>query len=656
MSQVETFEFQAEAQQLLQLMVHSIYSNKDVFLRELVSNASDALDKLRLESLIDKELEADTSDLHVELVPDREQGTLTVRDNGIGMTRAQVIELIGTIARSGTAEFVSRWQQAKHDGTAELIGKFGIGFYSSFMVADRVVMVTRRAGETEGTRWESSGSDTYEISTVTDAAPGTAVTLYLKPADEENHLFDYTDPAVLRRIVKRYSDFIAWPIRMQTPAPAQAEPDETESDQAEADQAEPDKAESDQDEPGGAEARAAETLNSMKALWSRSAADIKPEEYTEFYRHVSHDWTDPLETIHLRAEGTLEFDALLFLPAHAPYDLFMRGTKRGIQLYIKRVFIMDDCEALLPEYLRFVKGVVDSADLSLNVSREILQQDRQIQTIRRRLVKKVLSTLKDMLAKKPERYAEFWREFGVAVKEGLVNDTDNRAAILDVVQLASTHDSTQPTTLRDYVERMKADQTEIFYLVGEQRSTLENSPHLEAFAANGIEVLLLHDPVDAVWVDMVGDFDGKRFTSASRGEVDLKAPSDETPAAEDFAELLGWMGTRLAEKVKQVRLSSRLTTSAACLVSDAFDASPAMEKLYRAMGQDMPKAKRILELNPQHSLVEKLRAAHAERGDDDALGETADFLHAMAVLAEGGELDDPAGFTRKLADRLSRTL
>jgi molecular chaperone HtpG len=622
MSQVETFEFQAEAQQLLHLVIHSIYSNKDIFLRELVSNSSDALDKLRLESLIDKELDADTSDLHIEFEVDREQRTLTVRDNGIGMTRAQVIELIGTIARSGTAEFVSRWQQAKHDGTAELIGKFGIGFYSSFMVAERVVLVTRRAGETDGTRWESSGSDTYEISTVADAAPGTSVTLHLKPVDEENHLFDYTDPAVLRRIVKRYSDFIAWPIRMQAP-----------------------------------EAEEAETLNSMKALWSRSAAEVTPEEYTEFYRHVSHDWTDPLETIHMRGEGMLEFDALLFLPAHAPYDLFMRGTRRGVQLYIKRVFIMDDCEALLPEYLRFVKGVVDSADLSLNVSREILQQDRQIQTIRRRLVKKVLGTLKDMLTKDPQRYAEFWREFGQAVKEGLVNDADNRAAILDVVQVASTHDLSQPTTLREYVERMKSDQTEIFYLVGEHRSTLERSPHLEAFAANGIEVLLLHDAVDAMWVDMVGDFEGKQFTSASRGEVDLKTDSEETPSTEDFAALLSWMGDRLEEKVKQVRLSSRLTTSAACLVSDAFDASPALERLYRAMGQDMPKAKRILELNPQHPLVDKLRTAHAERGgEDDALAETAEFLYVMAVLAEGGELDDPAGFTRRLADRLARSI
>ncbi|MEU8001817.1 molecular chaperone HtpG [Catellatospora sp. NPDC049111] len=619
--QVETFEFQAEAQQLLQLVIHSIYSNKDVFLRELVSNASDALDKLRLESLVDKELDADTSDLRIELDADREQRTLTVRDNGIGMTRAQVIELIGTIARSGTAEFVSRWQQAKQDGTAELIGKFGIGFYSGFMVADRVVLVTRRAGEAEGTRWESTGADTYEISTVADAAVGTSVTLHLKPADEDDHLHDYADPAVLRRIVKRYSDFIAWPIRMREP-----------------------------------EADAAETLNSMKALWSRSAADIKPEEYTEFYRHVSHDWTDPVETIHLRAEGTLEFDALLFLPAHAPHDLFARSARRGVQLYIKRVFIMDDCEALLPEYLRFVKGVVDSADLSLNVSREILQQDRQIQTIRRRLVKKVLGTLKDMLAKDPERYTGFWREFGQAVKEGLVNDPDNQAAILDLVQLASTHDPARPSTLREYVERMKPDQTEIFYLVGEQRATLENSPHLEAFTANGIEVLLLHDPVDAMWVDMVGDYDGKTFASASRGEVDLKTETDQAPAAEDYAGLLAWMGTRLADKVKQVRLSTRLTTSAACLVSDAFDASPALEKLYRAMGQDLPKAKRILELNPQHPLVEKLRAAHGERGDDDTLAETADLLHAMAVLAEGGELDDPAGFTRRLADRLSRTL
>ncbi len=625
---IETLEFQSEARQLLQLMIHSIYSNKDVFLRELVSNASDALDKLRLETYRDKELQADTSDLHVEIELDRVARTLTVRDNGIGMNRDEVVDLIGTIAKSGTAELLAKLRETKDAAaSADLIGQFGVGFYSTFMVADNVVLVTRRAGAGEGVRWESSGEGTYTIEAVADAPQGTSVTVHLKPEDTEDNLHDYADPAKVRQIVKHYSDFITWPIKMAKE---------------------------------GAEDGELETVNSMKALWARSASEVTEDELTEFYRHVSHDWSPPLETIRLQAEGTFEYQALLFIPSRAPLDLFMRDARRGIQLYVKRVFIMDDCEALVPEYLRFVKGVVDAQDLSLNVSREILQQDRQIELIRRRLVKKVLSTVKAMPA---ERYATFWTEFGRAIKEGLVSDAGNQDAILDICSFASTHDATEPTTLRQYVERMKEGQQHIYYLTGESRSSIESSPHMEAFQAKGFEVLLLTDPIDEMWVEAVSGFDGKELHSVAKGQLDLDDEAGEEGAdaereqrEQDFAPLLAWMTEKLGDTVKQVRLSSRLTTSPACIVGDEHDITPTLEKMYRAMGQELPQVKRILELNPEHPLVTGLRTAHGERGDDAALAETAQLVHDMAILAEGGELADPARFVKLVATRLEHNL
>src|SRR6185437_13972960 len=635
----ETLEFEAEARQLLQLMVHSIYSNKDTFLRELISNSSDALDKVRLEAFRDKDLEVDTSDLHIDIEIDKENRALTVRDNGIGMSRDEVVNLIGTIAKSGTAEFLRRMKDKDAAAaSSELIGQFGVGFYSTFMVADKVTLVTRRAGESRGTRWESSGAGTYTIEPVDGASQGTAVTLHLKPEDKDDNLLDYTDEWKIREIVKRYSDFIAWPIKMEVER--RGSEDDT-----------------------GTTTREIETLNSMKALWARARNEVAEDEYKEFYKHISHDWSDPLEIIRMQAEGTFEYQALLFIPSRAPLDLFMRGRKRGVQLYVKRVFIMDDCEELMPEYLRFVKGVVDAQDLSLNVSREILQKDRQIQLMRRRLVKKVLSTVKDMMAGNADRYQTFWKEFGRAVKEGLINDVENRDSILEIASFESTHDPEQPTTLRQYMERMKDGQQHIYYMTGESRASIESSPHMEAFHAKGFEVLLLTDPVDEVWVEPVGEFDGKRFQSIAKGQVDLDT-EEEKKAAEaerdqqqkDFAALLAWMTTTLQADVKEVRLSSRLTSSAACLVGDAYDVSPTLEKMYRAMGQDMPHTKRILELNPTHPLVSGLQKAHEERKDDAGLAETAELLYGMALLAEGGELSDPSRFIRLLADRLARTL
>ncbi|MFF2148340.1 molecular chaperone HtpG [Kitasatospora sp. NPDC058190] len=634
-SNVETLEFQAETRQLLRLVIHSIYSNKDIFLRELISNASDALDKLRLESLTDSGLQADTSDLHIALEVDKDARTLTIRDNGIGMSRDDIVELIGTIAKSGTAGLLDKLKEAKDAAAAQsLIGQFGVGFYSAFMVADKVTLRTRRAGTDQGTLWESDGQGTYDIQAVDGLPTGTSVTLHLKPADNEDALADYLSEWKIRQIVKQYSDFIRWPIRMAT--------ERTDAD-------------------GGGEP---ETLNSMKALWARPRSEVTEAEYHEFYQQISHDWQEPAATIHMRAEGTFEYEALLFLPSQAPFDLFSRDTRRGVQLYVKRVFIMDDCDALMPNYLRFVKGVVDAHDLSLNISREILQHDRQIQGVRRRLVKKVLGAIKDMQGKDAERYAKLWAQFGRVLKEGLIEDTDNTDTLLELISAASTHDPQKTTTLREYVARMKDGQDAIYYLTGESRAMVENSPHMEALTAQGYEVLILTDPVDEVWTDRVPAFDGHRLQSIAKGQVDLDEPADGDQEAnadkaqheQDFAALLPWLTTTLSEHVKQVRLSSRLTTSAACIVGDAHDMTPTLEKMYRAMGQELPSVKRTLELNPTHPLITALRTAHQANPDDPALAEIAELVHGSALLAEGGDLPEPARFTRLLAERLTHTL
>ncbi|KQH75996.1 heat-shock protein Hsp90 [Mycobacterium gordonae] len=643
-AQVEQLEFQAEARQLLDLMVHSVYSNKDSFLRELISNASDALDKLRIEALRNKELEVDTSDLHIELEIDKEARTLTIRDNGIGMTRAEVVDLIGTLAKSGTAELRKQLKDAKDaQASEELIGQFGIGFYSSFMVADKVELLTHKAGESEATRWESSGEGTYTIEAVEGAPQGTSVTLHLKPEDAEDELHDYTSEWKLKSLVKQYSDFIAWPIRMEVERHIQVPVEEGSEETNEEVVVE------------------TETLNSMKALWARPKDEVSEEEYKEFYKHIAHAWDDPLEVIAMKAEGTFEYQALLFLPSQAPFDLFNQDAKVGVQLYVKRVFIMADCEELMPVYLRFVKGVVDAQDLSLNVSREILQKDRQINAIRRRLTKKVLSTIKEIQAERPDDYRTFWTQFGKVLKEGLMSDFDNQEALLSISSFASTHSEEEPTTLAQYVERMKEGQTQIFYATGASRQLLEKSPHLEAFKAKGYEVLLLTDPVDEVWVGVVNEFDGKQLQSVAKGEVDLDS-GEETSEAEreeqqkEFADLLTWLKETLSEHVKEVRLSTRLTDSPACLITDAFGITPALARLYQASGQDVPVGKRTLELNPNHPLVTGLRQAHADRPDDTSVGETAELLYGIALLAEGGSLDDPARFAGLLADRLTRTV
>jgi molecular chaperone HtpG len=632
-------------------MIHSVYSNKDIFLRELISNSSDAIDKLRYEALTDTDLARFAVNPEIRLEPDPDARTLVVSDTGIGMTRDEVIRFIGTIAKSGTREFAHLVQEAKASGKdvpADLIGQFGVGFYSSFMVADKVSLVTRRAGEDTATTWESTGDGKYTLGEGTREVPGTTVTLHLKPADEENGLHDYTKEYTLRDIVKHYSDFVAYPIKMRTERTEIQRDEEGNAIEG----AEPKKVVEDQ------------TLNSQKAIWTRPEKDVTDEEFNEFYKHISHDWNEPLKRISVRAEGTSEFRALLFIPSKAPFNLFSREYDPGIHLYIRRVFIMSDAKDLLPEYLRFVKGVVDSEDLSLNVSREILQKDRQINIIRKALVKKVLDALKAMRSAEPEKFKTFQQEFGRVIKEGLFND-DTRDSLLEVCEFASIQgeEKREAITLAEYVSRMKPDQNAIYYITGPSAEAVEASPHLEAFRAKGYEVLILSDPVDEVWTQYVHEFEGKRLQSAAKGAATLgteeERKQDEEKLKEkqeNYSSLMDALKGKLGEHVKEVRLSTRLTSSPACLVGDTFDMSPQLLELMRASGQDVPEQKRILELNPNHPLLEKLQSIFAANPDDARLANYADLLYGQSVLAEGGKLPDPGAFSKKVADLMAEAI
>jgi molecular chaperone HtpG len=615
--QPERHEFQTEVRELLDLMIHSLYSHKDVFLRELVSNASDALDKVRFEALSRPEL-MQVGEPEITLEVDADARTLSVHDNGIGMTREELVENIGTIARSGTREFLRTVREAKAATAPELIGQFGVGFYSSFMVADRLTVVSRRAGTEEATRWESTGGGGYTLTPTDRASAGTTVTLHLKPKDEEDGLKDYTQAFVLKDLVKRYSDFVSYPIRLK-----------------------------------------GETLNSMKAIWARGKDEVTEDEHREFYKHVSHDWNDPLEHLSVHIEGGFEARALLYIPSKAPFDLFHRdGEHRGLSLYVKRVFIMDNWRELLPPHLRFVRGVVSSDDLSLNVSREILQKDRQVQAIRKHLVRRVTAALKEMKEQRPEKYATFWTEFGAVLKEGLLAFEEGQDKLLELV-LAPSSEGPTPTSLGDYVKRMKEGQPAIYHLAAATREVAERSPHLEAFRARGYEVLFFLDPVDELWLRLPREFEGKPFASVAKGAVDLgteeekkqeEAAQEET--SERFKDLLLALRAALQDEAKDVRLSKRLTSSPACLVGEAADLSPHMEELLRQRGQDVPKVKRVLELNPSHPLVTRLQAFHAAHSGDERFPRYAELLYGQALLAEGGTLSDPAAFAKRLAELL----
>jgi len=610
----ERFEFQAEVKQLLDLMVHSLYSDKDIFLRELVSNASDALDKLRFELLTKPEL-GEVGDLHIRLEADREKRTLTISDNGIGMTRDEVVRNIGTIAKSGTREFVDAVKATKRDDVPpELIGQFGVGFYSAFMVADRIELVTRRAGEASATRWESTGDGTFTIADAERAHAGTTITLHLREDSER----DYTNEQVLSTIIKRYSDFVAYPIRLGD-----------------------------------------KTLNSMKAIWDRPKSEVSADEYKEFYRHIAHDWTDPLRTIPIKIEGTLEAYALLYVPAQAPFDLYSPEMKRGLQLYVKRVFVMDECKELLPPYLRFVRGVVDAHDLSLNVSREILQKDRQIQVIRKQLVKKVLATLDEMRRDSFDDYVKFWAAFGPVLKEGLIaHDAPDKDKLLDLVVAPSTDRSAAVTTLDAYVGRMKEGQEAIYFLTGSSPETLAKSPLLETFLAQGYEVLLFSDTIDELWLESAPTYKDKPLRSIGRGEVPAtdEAKQEVEQKQQELGDLLACLRVHLQDHVKEVRLSNRLTSSVACLVSDERDLSPRMQRMLEQLGHAPPKVKPVLELNAKHRVIEKLNAIYRESKADPRLATYAQLLFGQAHLAEAGQVHDPTAFATALADLMERAL
>ena len=622
----ETFNFQAEVQQLLELMVHSLYSHKEIFLRELISNASDALDRLRFEALTHPELIGEEGGLQIRLEADAKERTLAIHDNGIGMNRQELIENIGTIAKSGTRELVEKLRKDEaRENLGELIGQFGVGFYSSFMVAERVVLMTRRAGDSGALRWESKGDGKFEILPVERDVAGTSITLYLKSADEETGLDDFTDEQVITRTVKRYSDFIAYPIILKSAG------EDT-------------------------------TLNSMKPIWERASSEVSDEDYSEFYKHISHDWRDPLEKILQRAEGTIEYRALLFIPGEAPFDLYYVGYEPGLRLYVKHVQIMERSADLLPRYLRFIQGVVDSPDLPLNVSREMLQDDRQIRQIRKGLLKKILDSLRSMRESDEEKYLKFWRQFGKALKEGVAEDLENKDKLVELLLFASSNDAEKLASLADYVLRMKEGQEAIYYLSGESRAAIESSPHLEAFRARGIEVLYLTDPVDEILVQVLTDYEEKKLQSAAKGEVDLGSEEERQEKkkeldskAKDFAALMERIQKVLDDRVKEVRLSARLTDSPACLVGGEEDVSPRLEKLLRQQG-DVPTQRRILELNPSHDVVTALKARSDVNEDSESVPEYAELLYGYALLAEGADIPEPARLAARFAELMRRGL
>lgn len=627
-SQKETLGFQTEAKQLLHLMIHSLYSNKEIFLRELVSNASDAADKLRFEALADSSLYEDDPELQIRIEFDKDAKTLSISDNGIGMSRDEVISHLGTIAKSGTAQFLEGLT-GDQQKDSQLIGQFGVGFYSAFIVADRVEVLTRRAGASasEGVHWECEGDAEFTIDSIEKAGRGTTIVLHLKDDATE-----FADGWRLRSVIKKYSDHISLPVMMEKEAPAV--PDEEEGEEPEN------------------KAPEFEAINAATALWTRSRSEVKDEEYQEFYKHVSHDYNDALTWSHNKVEGKLDYTSLLFIPKQAPFDMYNRDTARGLKLYVQRTFIMDDAEQFLPLYLRFVKGIVDSNDLSLNVSREILQKDPNIDAMRTALTKRVLDMLDKMAKKKPEDYQAFWKEFGQVIKEGPGEDFANKEKIAKLMRFATSHTDApeQDQSLDEYIARMQEGQDKIYYVAAENFNTAKNSPHLEVFRKKGIEVLLLTDRVDDWMMSHLREYDGKTLQDVARGALDLgeldseEEKKEQEKINEELKGLVERSKTALGEEVKEVRLTHRLTDSPACVVVDEADMGAQMKRLLEQAGQSVPESKPIFELNPEHPLVQKLD----KEADEDRFADLVSILFDQANLAEGGQINDPAAYVGKL--------
>ncbi len=638
-------QFKTEVQSLLNLVIHSLYSNREIFLRELISNASDAIDRARFESLKDASILEDNPEWKIKLAVDNEAKTLTISDNGIGMSAEEVESNLGTVANSGTKKFLEQLKESKEQLPPELIGQFGVGFYSAFMAADEVTVLTRRAGDPNAaTRWVSKGDGVYTTETTTKAGRGTDIILHLLPDCEE-----FLEEWKIRKIIKKYSDFVEHPICMDIR-----------------------REEHEHDENGnhveGAEPKVTiteETLNSQKAIWLRAKSDIKDEEYAEFYKHISHDFQDPFETIHWNVEGQTEFKALVYIPPKPIMDMFMPDQKdRGLQLYVHRVFITDNCEELCPKYLKFLRGVVDSADLPLNVSREMLQEDRTIKLIRKNIVKKVLDTLSDLKEKQPERYDTFWGNFGDVLKFGLREDYENQKRIEELLLYeSSTTEAGKRTSLADYVKRMPESQKEIYYLTAENRQAAENSPQLEVFRSKGYEVLFMTDPIDEWVVNDIPSYADKKLKAINKGDIDLD--SDEEKAAKEEArkqaeetnkDLVAKIKELLGDKVKEVRLSKRLTESACCLADEEWGMGVQMEKLMKAMKQDVPKASRILEINAEHPLVAGLRRLLKDDPSSPKLAEYAQALYNQALLLAQLPVEDPLAFTKTMSTLMADSL
>ena len=638
----QTLEFKTEVKQILSLIVNSLYSNKDIFLRELISNASDAIDKLRFKSQTEPEILADDTEFKIKLRTDGIARILEISDNGIGMTYEEVMENIGTIAKSGTAAFMEMLEQARNAEvlTPELIGQFGVGFYSAFMVAEKITLITRAAGAPadQAVRWESSGDGTFSIEPTQSDRRGTTITLELKKVGSEET--DYTDQWQIRQIIKQHSDFVAYPIVMDIEKEEPIPDNELIKDK--------------DGKPIGETKRRVireETLNSMKAIWTQPKDEVSDEAHEEFYKHLAHDWNPPLARLHLKFEGTTEYDALLYIPSKAPIDLFQPERKHGIQLYCKRVFIMDDCKELMPEYLRFVKGVVDAADLNLNVSREILQQDRLVLNIRKNLVNKLLELLANMSA---EDFEKFYAEFGPVLKEGIYSDTNKREKLAALARYKTTRSEDKWVSLDQYVKNMKPDQKEIFYITGDDLGTLLNSPHLEKLKEKDYEVLLMTDPVDEWVVQALTEYDGKALKSAEKGDLTLDKVDDEQKEA--FNALLGFIKGQLENKVKEVKPSARLKDSVACLSADDLDMSAYMEKILKASGQKLPDIKRVLELNMQHPVMARIKTLFEKDRNNPALKDYSQMLYDLAVIGEGGKLDNASRFSRLVGDMMAQAL
>ncbi|MFC1829060.1 molecular chaperone HtpG [Thermodesulfobacteriota bacterium] len=636
----ETHAFKTEVQQLLNIIINSLYSNREIFLRELISNASDAIDKLRFKSQLEPEILEGDTEFKIKLKPDGIKQTLEISDNGIGMTLDEVKENIGTIAKSGTTAFLEAMAQLTKENllTPELIGQFGVGFYSAFIVAEKVTLTTRAAGSATATRWESFGDGSYTIEETTKESRGTSIVLQLKKVEKDEQ--DFTEEWTLRNIVKRHSDFVDYPIVMdvekEEPIPDSEQIKDTDG------------------KPIGETTRRVvkeETLNSMKAIWLKDKKDISDEEYEEFYKHISYDWNPPLTRLHMKFEGTTEYSALLYIPSTAPLDLFNYERKHGIQLYSKRVFIMDNCDELMPDYFRFIKGVVDASDLNLNISREILQQDRLVMNIRKNLVKKVFELLSDM---EKDQYETFYEAFGSVLKEGIHTDPIKKDKIAELVRYKTTQSDDQFISLNEYVERMKPDQEHIYYITGDDLSALINSPHLEKLKEKEFEVLLMSEPVDEWVVQSLTEYDGKPLKSAEKGDLDLDI-LDETKK-DEYTALFDYIKSNLEDKVKEVKPSARLKDSVACLSGDTHDMSAYMEKILKASGKPAPEVKRVLELNIDHPVLAKIKSVFEKDKENPVLKDYSYLLFDMAVISEGGKVENPSRFSKMVGGLMACAL